>query len=900
MRRLGTWLDPHLVAALLIALSAALPFLTRPGLPRHTDLELHVFRAAEFQARLADRPLEYPRWAPDFYYGYGYPIFNYYAPLTYYAASLFATLPGLGIVDGMKGVLLLTFGLAALGAFLFARRHFGSAGGVTASAAYVLSPYLVFIDPFMRGDAAEFLGLGLLPWVFLAFDRPLLAPRDVGRAALTLAALVFSHNLMALIGAALLAAWLLWRGLLVDGVRRWPRDLAAIGLAGGLTALFWLPFLAEREAVRLDVAGPGHFDFRNHFVEIAALLRLSPVLDLGATTPHFIYNLGLPQWVLALAALPALRRLSLPASRVAAFFGGASLLLVFAITPVSALAWVAIPPASIIQFPWRFLGPAAFTLAMCAGCALSAFSRLAGQPANRLPAFALAAFLLFALPTLYPPLWDAEFGDTSPQGMIEFELSGVALGTTSTSDFLPRSVAQLPSPAQSLIDSYRAARVDRFDYASASGARVEPIRLGALDVEYAVEAATGFIARFYVFAFPGWQALVDGQLIPIRPPGSDGFISFDVPPSARSFGLRFESTPPRTLGAIVSLASALAIVLLAAKPILCGKAPKSPNHSNFQLPTSNLQYPIILATFLLIKFLVFDRCDTCFRYTSPPGQALAATTEQPANFGNHIALLGFDIHRPEVQPGQVIPLTLYWKAVAPAPVNYQVFAHLTRPPFVLWGQSDKLNPGDFPTTRWPLDKYVWDDHALRVLPGTPPGEYAVVVGLYTLADGRRAPVLDAAGRIVGDSVQLSLPVRVVRASSPPSIESLNVQLPLQRREEDLLLLGASIEQTRLSRPNFARLTLFWKALAGAPANRIVRAQLLDPHGSVASEIVSSPADGAYPTSAWQAGEVVRDIYAFWLPPDFPPGHYDLRVNLEDEQGRVMQRIALGQVEVTDT
>src|SRR3990172_768840 len=121
--------DVSLLAVLLIALIAALPLVTRPGLPRHTDLELHVFRAAEFERLLAERPLEYPRWAPNFYYGYGYPIFNYYAPLTYYAVGAIALVPVLDIVDAMKIVLVLTFVLAACGAFSFARRHFrGSAG----------------------------------------------------------------------------------------------------------------------------------------------------------------------------------------------------------------------------------------------------------------------------------------------------------------------------------------------------------------------------------------------------------------------------------------------------------------------------------------------------------------------------------------------------------------------------------------------------------------------------------------------------------------------------------------------------------------------------------------------------------------------------------------------------
>src|SRR3990172_7349656 len=102
--RLYSRIHPHILAVLLIVVIAALPLITRPGLPRHTDLELHVFRAAEFQRLLTARPFEYPRWAPDFYYGYGYPVFNYYAPLPYYAASLFALIPNLGIVAAMKGV----------------------------------------------------------------------------------------------------------------------------------------------------------------------------------------------------------------------------------------------------------------------------------------------------------------------------------------------------------------------------------------------------------------------------------------------------------------------------------------------------------------------------------------------------------------------------------------------------------------------------------------------------------------------------------------------------------------------------------------------------------------------------------------------------------------------------
>jgi len=109
--RIYRHIDLNLIAVILIAVIAALPFLTRSGLPRHTDLELHVYRAAEYGEALRSGVL-YPRWAPDFFYGYGYPIFNYYAPFTYALASLFAV--PWGVVAGAKGVILTAYLLAAL------------------------------------------------------------------------------------------------------------------------------------------------------------------------------------------------------------------------------------------------------------------------------------------------------------------------------------------------------------------------------------------------------------------------------------------------------------------------------------------------------------------------------------------------------------------------------------------------------------------------------------------------------------------------------------------------------------------------------------------------------------------------------------------------------------------
>jgi hypothetical protein len=75
-----------------------------------------------------------------------------------------------------------------------------------------------------------------------------------------------------------------------------------------------------------------------------------------------------------------------------------------------------------------------------------------------------------------------------------------------------------------------------------------------------------------------------------------------------------------------------------------------------------------------------------------------------------------------------------------------VFVHLIGPDGQLWGQSDKWNPADFPTGRWPLDHYVRDDHDAQLRPDAPPGKYQVIAGLWDGDTGLRMHQLDSNGQ----------------------------------------------------------------------------------------------------------------------------------------------------------
>ncbi len=807
---------PHVLLALVVLLAltalAAWPFLTRPGLPRHTDAELHVFRAAQLGEALRGGA-GYVRWAPDLWYGYGYPIFNYYSPLTYYLANLLV-LFGLDVVNAVKALFVLGLLSAAAGMYVFVRSNWGERAGIVAAAAYVFSPYILFIDPHMRGDLAEFFALVLFPWLLWTFQISILNSQSSMRTLLGVlmwAALIMTHALMALLLSVLLIAWLVWQLVSV----RFARSLLKLEIWNltfvlGLAAIYWLPFVFERNAVHLSVVGPGQFDFHNHFVAWRDLFAASPTLDLGATSLKYIRSLGLAQWVLALLGLLAVlaRRRSrghvttaeadtrntdrllttevvtTGADRLLLFFALCSAFLIFLMLSPSTFIWEHVPLMSFIQFPWRLLGPVAATLAICAAAAIPNTQYLFKPQwlSEGVAVAALLAILALALPTMYPPMWSGEEWPTSPRGVIGVELEGWWLGTTSTGDFVPSTVKSHPPANADLIASYERSMVDKFDHTSLpQDATLVVLEHGPTRDRFTVTSPEPFTARVLTFDFPGWYATVDGQPVPVTPSDPHGFITFPVPAGAHEVCIEFGSTLPRTVGALVSMTTLLVLAWFVIRQVARGARRKQetvpiPN-LRAKRPIPNTQYLWlalgVVIVFAAIKIGAVDQCENCFRVTSPPGQAWVAQSKidpqaTPSDLAHVITLLGFDLPQREVRAGGSFPITLYWKATAPVPKNYQVFVHLVNQQ--LWGQPlrDKLNPGDFPTTRWPLDKYVWDDYRtpesiVRVRPDAPPGEYEIRVGLYTLADGVRAPVYDANGNPAGDSVVLPIKVYVLPA-----------------------------------------------------------------------------------------------------------------------------------------
>jgi hypothetical protein len=780
MDKLKRWFEQFdwgYLVVLVIALIALWPFLSRSDLPQETDAELHIFRLAEL-SRLLRGGEWYPRWAPNFYYGYGYPIFNYYAPLSYYVGVLVELMPGLDAVDGVKAVFELGLLAAALGMYGFVRDNWGREAGWVAAACYLYAPYVVYTDPHARGVLAESFSFGLFPLALWTLDR-LRKQSEVGQpgaaawlvSVLLVAAIMLTHNLMAMVFIPILALW-----LLVNTVPSWRTARSsyllvpffALFLGFMLAAFFWLPLFLERNAVNLNtlIGQNDNFDFRTHFLSLKQLLGPSPWLDWRESGAVFTFNLGIPQWILGGAGLLVVVARRGRAHWPQWFFVVGALGFIFLMSPISTFLWQSIPVLPYLQFPWRLLGPAAAFLAVLAGIAVQATLSSPRFPLTERYRSPLVAFLvivpiLFALPLTQPVPWPEDFGDTSPARVLAIERSGRWLGTTSTADFVPITVELLPRSQRAMVDALLTGQpVDRVNRATLpAGTEVVGEAVRPLHFRYAITGEEVFRLRLFLFAFPGWQVRLDGLPVPIELGRPEGFITVEVPAGTHLVEVEFGSTPPRTWAWVLSglsLLVAAAVAVWLWRPQLPVVLPNlfSPAAESRQM----MVVPLVALSLLFISYITIMEPAGWLHRFSAPYTVEGADQVVQVDFGQQIVLIWYDVSHSAAAAGDTLQLTLYWQAKQSSDIEYQVFVHLLRADgsLVDGAQSDKLNPGDYPTSRWPLDQYVRDAHRIAIPPDTPPGEYWLSTGLWVQKEGWRLPVVNADGEQISDHYQLQM------------------------------------------------------------------------------------------------------------------------------------------------
>jgi hypothetical protein len=497
----------------------------------------YVSRVVEFSSLLA-AGYPFPQWAVHFRGGLGSPYFGYYQPGFFYAASLFATV--LPVVKAI-GATLVVFSVIGYGGMLgLVGARFGAAGGALAGTALLLSYYGVR-DLYLRGDLSEYCGMMLLPAVLCCLTGWL---ERGGREfwlglAFGCAALVLMHPAAALFGYGALGITLMYYAI---AMRSWRRPLwAGVALLGGagMAAFFWLSVALEWQLVQGDLAIARPYQYFLHFIDPQELLGYPGrvvLIPVNVGTP-FLTLLGVSTALLVLSA----RRVTPPQWRLVGTLWLLTGLCVFMMTPASEPVWAMLPLLQRVQFPWRFL-----LLLTVTGGALMGCTPVLARPVMILGIVWLAA----------------QWGRMQPAPTDEF-LMPVAPGEIATRFVRPDVMNEWLPRQASMIDPMRDP--------SYLHVRCEPeCRMSELTrspgrLQVRIEGAMFTIVTLPHYAFPvGWTSLVDGREEPPRilPPARNGLMRVVANPGER-IELIFTTTPGRRLGAKISAASLVLLLLIA-------------------------------------------------------------------------------------------------------------------------------------------------------------------------------------------------------------------------------------------------------------------------------------------------------------------------------------------------
>jgi len=100
--------------------------------------------------------------------------------------------------------------------------------------------------------------------------------------------------------------------------------------------------------------------------------------------------------------------------------------------------------------------------------------------------------------------------------------------------------------------------------------------------------------------------------------------------------------------------------------------------------------------------------------------------------------------------------------------------------------------------------------------------------------------------------------------APPSAAELRAAKSTHARVgEHFALTHYALDADRAT--NRARVTLYWQCRAPSDSDYTVFVHLLDVSGAIVAQRDAPPRNGAYPTSLWDAGEIVPDEYELAIP-----------------------------------
>lgn len=534
---------------LILTLSLLWPLFVSPYFSHHDDVQ--VIRLFEINKCFLDHQIPC-RWVPDLGGVYGYPIFNYYAPLPYYIGE-FIYLITHNFLISAKVMLSLSFIGSYIFMYLLSSKFWGKLGGSLSAVFYVFAPYHA-VDFYIRGAMGEMWALMFFPAIFWAIVR-LEQTSKISNLLLLgifLAGLVTSHNLSSMIFLPFTFLWI----ILLFFIRKQKKFLLysflSFILAICFSAFYVIPMIVEKNLVHVETTTYGYFSYTEHFKGFRKLLERSwsfgsSIREVpGGEKDKLPYQIGwvhLLGWLLALYTAWSLWKKNKRISWVIIFSSASILLAAFMINPRSLFLWKSIDSLKYLQFPWRFLLLIIFFVSFIAGS--FSLTNLTNKKYLWIILFALVVALNFFYfkPEKFIQTNDKEY------------LSGQnwdKIIKRSIFDYLP--IFAKEPPAELATERYKILAGD---------SKIEDFREGTNWISFKAITKTHTIIRLSQYYFPDWRIFVDGKQINVEYKNNSlGLMTIILGEGNHKVDARLYDTPIRSISNDLTIVTATLMLFL--------------------------------------------------------------------------------------------------------------------------------------------------------------------------------------------------------------------------------------------------------------------------------------------------------------------------------------------------
>ncbi len=497
------------------------------------------------------------RWVEDLGYGYGYPIFNFYAPLAYYFGAFFYLL-GFNALLATKIMMVVGILISGISMYLLGQDLFGDIGGVVSAIFYIYAPYHA-VDIFVRGDVGEFWAYAFIPLVFYSLLKVFKEKKwnYTILGALSYASIILSHNLTAFMLTPFLILFIIVFYFFRHDRKDIYHFLLIIILGLGLSSFYVIPAIFEAKYTSvLSQVGAGA-DFRNHFVCLSQFWN-SP-WGFGGSAPGctdgLSFRLGKLHILASLSAVVLFfagffieklkTKVDLTKYKTIlcfAFFSIIGVILsIFLMIDLSRPLWEAVPFMGYLQYPWRFLIFTSFFTSLLAGFLIWYIGRILLKIKKEKIALVIAAGILFLLiytnAKLFVPqrILNSKSQDFTTRDNLVFQ-------TSKTSDeYMPKSFDK--PIAKNMIPKTRISNqtVEVLHEESSTG-----------EVHSFIKVDRETNVKINVAFFPAWSGFLDNKKIPLLE-GKSGMIA-KVSKGEHALDLFFIQTPVEKMGDSITLA----------------------------------------------------------------------------------------------------------------------------------------------------------------------------------------------------------------------------------------------------------------------------------------------------------------------------------------------------------